>query len=320
MAAPPRVILVTGGSGLFGTAVREYARAHALPGESWVFASSSDADLRDAAATMALFARVAPTHVLHLAAFVGGLFSNMTRRVEFLRYNILMQDNVFEASRAHGVTKCVSCLSTCIFPAATPYPIDESMIHAGPPHPSNAPYAHAKRLVDVANRAYRDQFPDGCKFTAIIPTNVYGEHDNFSIADGHVVPGLIHKAYLAQRDGTDFVVAGSGTPLRQFIHALDLAELSAWVLREYDDVEPIILCPDEAEEVSIAQVAEWVREGMGLQAAPVFDRSLPDGQHKKTASNARLRALLPGFKFRDTRAGIRDACSWFKANYETARK
>jgi len=129
------------------------------------------------------------------------------------------------------VEKCVSCLSTCIFPDKTSYPIDETMIHNGPPHDSNYGYAYAKRMIDVQNRAYHDQH--GRQFTSVIPTNIYGPHDNFNQQDGHVIPGLIHKTYLAIKAGEDMTAWGSGTPLRQFIYSKDLARLFIWTLMEY---------------------------------------------------------------------------------------
>lgn len=110
-----------------------------------------------------------------------------------------MNDNVMEACRIYGVTKLVSCLSTCIFPDKTTYPIDETMIHNGAPHSSNIGYAYAKRMIDVLNVCYHEEY--GCNFTSIIPTNIYGPHDNYNIEDGHVIPGLIHKTYLAKKNG-----------------------------------------------------------------------------------------------------------------------
>lgn len=99
----------------------------------------------------------------------------------------------------------------------TTYPINEDMLHDGPPHPSNEGYAYAKRLIDTMNRAYAEEY--GCNFTSIIPTNIYGPHDNFSIKNGHVIPGLIHKCYIAKRDNTPFTIWGSGKPLRQFVYS-----------------------------------------------------------------------------------------------------
>merc|ERR1711920_708239 len=162
----------------------------------------------------------------------GGLFHNMRKKVDFYRDNTLINDNVMECCRIYGVKKLVSCLSTCIFPDKTSYPIDETMLHNGPPHTSNLGYSCAKRMVDVLNHCYKDQY--NLDYTSVIPTNIYGEFDNFSIDNGHVIPGLIHKCYIAKRDGTDFTIWGSGSPLRQFIYSKDLAWLTVWVLRNYD--------------------------------------------------------------------------------------
>ncbi|KAH0518897.1 GDP-L-fucose synthase [Microtus ochrogaster] len=254
-------ILVTGGSGLVGKAIQKVvADGAGLPGEEWVFVSSKDADLTDAAQTRALFQKVQPTHVIHLAAMVGGLFRNIKYNLDFWRKNVHINDNVLHSAFEVGTSKVVSCLSTCIFPDKTTYPIDETMIQNGPPHSSNFGYSYAKRMIDVQNRAYFQQH--GCTFTAVIPTNVFGPHDNFNIEDGHVLPGLIHKVHLAKSNGSALTVWGTGKPRRQFIYSLDLARLFIWVLREYSEVEPIILSVGEEDEVSIKEAAEAVVEAM----------------------------------------------------------
>merc|ERR1712187_133659 len=158
-------------------------------------------------------------------------------------------------------------------------------------------------MVDVFNHCYKDQYD--CNFTSIIPTNIYGPHDNFSIEDGHVIPGLIHKCYMAKRDGTDFVIWGSGSPLRQFIYSDDLAKLTVWPLRKYDSIEPIILSVDEAAEVPIKEVAELIKDAMGFEGQLICDTSKADGQHKKTASNAKLRTYLPDFEFTSIQEGVK---------------
>merc|ERR1712007_287667 len=275
-------------------------------------------NLVDRAAMELIFETHRPTHVIHLAAKVGGLFHNMRKKVDFFRENTLINDNVMECCRIHGGKKLVACLSTCIFPDKTTYPIDETMVHNGPPHNSNLGYSAAKRMVDVMNHCYKDQY--GSNFTSIIPTNIYGPHDNFNVEDGHVIPGLIHKCYIAKRDGTDFTIWGSGSPLRQFIFAQDLAQLTVWVLREYDSVEPIILSVGEEDEVSIKEVAEMVAEAMDFRGNLVCDTTKADGQLKKTASNAKLRSHLPDYKFTPIREGIKKSVDWFVENYETARK
>jgi len=312
------VIMVTGGSGLVGQAIHMYVESNKKDNEEWIYLSSKDGDLRVRSDTDAIFAKYKPTHVIHLAAKVGGLFANLAQKVEFYRENTLINDNIMENCRINKVKKLVSFLSTCIFPDKTSYPIDETMLHDGPPHPSNEGYAYAKRLIDTLNRAYAEEY--GCNFTSIIPTNIYGPHDNFSIQNGHVIPGLIHKCYLAKKNNTPFTIWGSGTPLRQFIYSLDLAELTVWVMREYHSPDPITLSVDEAAEVPIKTVALAVAKAMDFQGEVIFDTEKADGQFKKTACNKKLRSYLPDYKFTSIDDGIQKSVDWFVANYETCRK
>lgn len=312
------VVMVTGGSGLVGSAIKDYVTGNPNENEEWVFLSSKDGDLRDRKATEAIFEKYKPTHVIHLAAKVGGLFANMAQKVEFYRENTLINDNIMELCRITKVKKLVSMLSTCIFPDKTTYPIDETMLHDGPPHPSNEGYAYAKRLIDTMNRAYAEEY--GCNFTSIIPTNIYGPHDNFSIQNGHVIPGLIHKCYIAKKNGTPFTIWGSGKPLRQFIYSLDLAELTVWVMREYHSPDPITLSVGEEEEVSIKDVALAVAKAMNFEGEIIFDTEKADGQFKKTASNKKLRSYRPDYKFTGIEEGVQKAVDWFLENYETCRK
>jgi GDP-L-fucose synthase len=319
MADGKVVCMVTGGSGLYGMAIRSHVDASEKEKDAtWVFLSSKDGDLRDRKATEAIFERVQPTHVIHLAAMVGGLFANLSKKVEFYRENMLMNDNVMECCRIYKVQKLVSCLSTCIFPDKTTYPIDETMIHSGPPHLSNEGYAYAKRMIDVMNRCYKEEY--GCNFTSVVPTNIYGPHDNYSIENGHVVPGLIHKCYLAKKNGTPFDVWGTGSPLRQFIYSGDLAALTVWVLRDYDSTDPIILSVPEAKEVTIKDVALMIRDAMKFEGEVKFLTDKADGQYKKTACNDKLAGLRPDFEFTPMREGLQKACDWFVANYESCRK
>ncbi|PVF96922.1 epimerase-domain-containing protein [Serendipita vermifera] len=317
-------ILVTGGSGLVGKAIQHVIQTEPegsaygkLPGEEWIFASSSEGDLRDAAATEALFDKYKPTHVIHLAALVGGLFKNMAHNLTFLRDNTLINNNVLHSSHTHETSKVISCLSTCVYPDKVDYPLTEEKIHIGPPHGSNFGYAHAKRMVDVMNHAYKEEF--GCNFTSAIPTNVFGPYDNFDLQDSHVIPGLIHKCVLAKKNGTPFVVSGTGKPLRQFIYSYDLAKLFIWMLRNYDDVEPLILSVGEDEEVSIKQVGDAIVKAVGFQGEYTFDTSKSDGQFRKPASNAKLISLIGEFKFTPFEQALDETVKWFLDNYESAR-
>jgi GDP-L-fucose synthase len=321
--AEETVILVTGGSGLVGQGIKAVVEREAVTGERWVYLTSKDGDLRDKEATRLIFEKHRPTYVIHLAARVGGLFSNMKYKVEFWRENVAINDNVLHWSKEFGVSKVVSCLSTCIFPDKTSYPIDETMIHNGPPHPSNEGYAYAKRMIDVINRCYHEQY--GCLFTSVVPTNIFGPHDNFSIEDGHVLPGLMHKCLLAKRklaagEPAAFQIWGSGTPLRQFIYSEDLGALMVWAMRNYQSVEPLILSVPEEAEVTIKEAAMAVVKGMNYTGDIHFDTSKADGQLKKTACNDKLMKLHPTFTFTPFEQAVQKTCEWFEANYETARK
>ncbi|KAF8337072.1 uncharacterized protein EI90DRAFT_3279854 [Cantharellus anzutake] len=316
------VILVTGGSGLVGSAIRW----------EWIFARSSEGDLRDPEAAKKLFEKYKPTHVIHLAALgnlfgidliladnsvVGGLFKNMKYKLTFLRDNTLINDNVLQTSHETKVKKVISCLSTCVFPDRVQYPLDETKIHLGPPHESNFGYAHAKRMVDVTNHAYHEEF--GSSFTSAIPTNVFGPHDNFDLEDSHVIPGLLHKCYLAKKNGTPFTVAGTGKPLRQFIYSRDLAKLFIWQLREYDEIDPVILSVGENEEISIKQVADAIVKAIGFEGDYKFDTTRADGQFRKPASNAKLLRLIGNFTFTPFDQALEETAAWFVQNYDKAR-
>jgi len=313
-----KVILVTGGTGLVGKGIQTIIEKDKRENEEWVFLSSKDANLLSEEETDAVFEKYKPTHVIHLAALVGGLFANMSSNSDFFRSNMKMNDNILEASKKIDVKKLVSCLSTCIFPDKTTYPIDETMVHDGPPHPSNFGYSYAKRMIDVQNKAYNEQY--GCMFTSVVPCNVFGPHDNFNVLKGHVIPGLINKAYEAKKNGTPFEIWGTGSPLRQFIYSLDLAKLFIWVVRDYNEIEPIILATDEADEVSIKDVAMMILEAFDFKGEVKFLTDKADGQFKKTASNAKLRKYLPGFEFVPTREAIKDTVDWYIANYDSARR
>ncbi|XP_078050198.1 GDP-L-fucose synthase-like protein [Augochlora pura] len=321
MTEKEKIILVTGGTGLVGKGIQNIIETDRKKNEKWIFIGSKDANLCDKKSTEKLFEKHKPTHVVHLAAMVGGLFHNMKHNLDFLRNNMHMNDNVLQTAHENGVVKVISCLSTCIFPDKTTYPIDETMVHNGPPHPSNYGYSHAKRLIDILNRGYYEQH--GRLYTSIIPCNVFGPNDNYNPSASHVIPGLMRRLHdLIKTGNTEdkvFTVLGSGKPLRQFIYSLDLAKLIIWVLREYESVEPIILSVDESEEVTIAHVAEAIAQAFNFKGKIEYNLSAADGQYKKTASNAKLRKYLPDFKFTPFDQAIKESVDWYIANYNQAR-
>ena len=176
-------------------------------------------------------------------------------------------------------------------------------------------------MIDVWCRSYASQHPEGTRFVSVIPTNVFGPHDNFSLSDGHVLPALMHRCLLAVQQGhPEFVIWGSGRPLRQFIFSEDLGRLFVWVLDRYDAREPIILSVPEEDERSIGDVARQLVECFGYEGKLVFDTSKADGQFKKTADAGKLRALYPEFEFTPFPEALQQSVDWLKANFETCRK
>ena len=299
--------LVTGGSGLVGKAIYKIK-------PEYIYLSSKDCDLTNYEMTYDVFKKYNPTHVIHLAAYVGGLYKNMNQKVEMLEKNTLININVLKVCHELNINNVISCLSTCIFPDKTTYPIDENMLHDGRPHISNDAYAYSKRLLDTLSKSYREEY--NRNYTCIIPTNIYGENDNYSLEDGHVIPALIHKAHLAKNNNEPFIIKGTGKPLRQFIYSQDLAQLIVWCLENYNDIDPIILA--DSKEYSIKEIGEIIAENFNIDNIQ-FDTSFSDGQYKKTASNQKLLSLLD-FEFTDINIGLQKSCKWFIDNYENCRK
>lgn len=301
--------LVTGANGLVGYAMRKLD----IPGA--VYLTRQDVDLTDFEKTKAVITYIKPRRVVHLAAAVAGLGGNMIHSGEYFRNNIMINMNVLESCRLAGVEKLISFMSTCVFPDGCPHPLREEYIHDGPPHPSNFGYAYAKRMLEVQSSAYRREW--SCRYIIAIPTNIYGPNDNWNLVEGHVLPSLIHKAYLAQKEGEELVVWGSGSPLREFIFAEDIARLSLWALDGYDEDTPIIFSP--GEEISIRDLVGMVVKEMGFSGRVRFDDTKPDGQYRKPSDVSKLRGYLPDFRFTPIEEGIRKTVQWFLEHYPRVR-
>ena len=297
--------LVTGGRGLVGSS---------LSGD--INRVGSEFDLRDKAVTDKLFSDLSPKNVIHCAARVGGLGGNMNHKGEFFYDNIMMNTNVIESCRIHNVKKLVCFLSTCVFPSDVEYPLTEKKIHLGPPHNTNDSYSYAKRMAEVQIRAYREQY--GLNYVTVIPSNIYGPNDNFDLANGHVVPSLIHKCYLAKKNNTPFKIWGSGKPLREFIFSKDVGKLTEWVLDNYEGEEPLIL--STSDEVSIKDVVNLIVKHMSFDGEVIWESDKPDGQFRKPSDNSKLLSYLPDFKFTSLDEGLKETIDWFIDNYENCRK
>lgn len=297
-------LLVTGGNGLVGSSINSDVKI----GKEYNLIIPEETDK--------MFQFHKPTHVIHCAGKVGGVGGNMNHKGEYFYDNIMINTNVIEGARKSGVEKLVSFLSTCIFPDNVEYPLTESKIHLGEPHSSNYPYAYAKRMADIQIRAYREQY--GLNYVSVIPTNIFGPNDNFSLTHGHVMPMLIHKLYLAQQNNTDFVVWGSGKPLREFIYSKDVAKLSEWAVNYYNESEPIIF--STSDEISIIDLVDLLVKEFNFKGKVIFDSAKPDGQYRKPSDNSKLKSYLLDFKFTPIEEGIKETVKWFINNYENSRK
>ena len=308
-------ILVTGGTGLVGNGIKTIC--HDWQQYEFIFISSKDYNLLNMSETITMFEKYNPHYVIHLAGHVGGLYRNMNHKVEMLEKNIMINFNVIKCCHDFKVKKLIACLSTCIFPDKVTYPIDESMLHDGPPHFSNDAYAYAKRMIEVHCRAYRENYGDN--FICITPTNIYGPHDNFDLENGHVLPVLIHKCYLAKNLGEDFVIRGSGSPLRQFIFSEDLARLIMIILENHNENNVILSVP-ETDEKSIASIGYEIAKNFDYEDRIIFDTNYSDGQYKKTVSIEKLLNLVRDFQFTSLENGIKKTIDWFVSQKNNEEK
>lgn len=320
MSSSKKVVLVTGGSGLVGYGLKMATENNTDASDyEIIYLSSKDCDLRDKNATEKVFEKYKPTHVVHLAARVGGLFANMNDQIGFMQDNLHINDNVITLCHKFDVKRAIFCLSTCVYPCKSPLPYTEEMIHNGPPHPTNEGYAHSKRILECLVRYYREAY--GHEWVCIIPTNLYGPNDNFHLQDAHVLPALIHKCYLAKKNNTDLQMMGSGTPMRQFLYSHDAGKIIFQLLHANKDrinFSSIILCADEEEEYTIKHITDVCVKAMKFDGNVTWDKTKSDGIHKKTATNARLRSFLgAGFKFTPFNDGVTDTVDWFVNNYDT---
>lgn len=302
---PDKKIYVAGHRGLVGSAI--VRRLDQLGYRNLVIRSHAELDLCDAAATDAFFASERPDYVFLAAAKVGGILANDTYPVDFLMDNLAIQYNVIRSAHRHGATKVEFLGSSCIYPKFSPIPVSEDSLLTGPLEPTNEWYAVAKIAGIKMIQAYRRQH--GFCGISLMPTNLYGPHDNFDLASSHVVPAMLRKFHEAKYSGApEVVIWGTGTPLREFLHADDLADAAVFLMQNYD--QPQIINVGSNEEISIADLARLIAKITGYNGELVFDRSRPDGTPRKLMDSSRLRAL--GWKPKiSMEEGLRSAYEWF---------
>ena len=296
-------ILVTG-KGLIGSEFTDVTK------------TGSEFDLRNKIVSDDLIYHHTPKYVIHTAGKVGGLGANMNMLGEFYYDNIMMNTNIIESCRIYGVEKLICFLSTCVFPDNVEYPLTEEKIQLGPPHSSNFGYAYAKRMAQVQIDAYNKQY--GTKYFSVIPCNIYGPNDNYNLENGHVIPSLIHKTYLAKKNNTDLIIWGSGEPLREFIYSKDVAKICMILLEKYDNTEPIIL--STSQEITIREVVEMIVDIMEFKGNVIYDTTKPDGQYRKPSDNTKLLSIIGDFEFTPIRKGLEETIEFFVKNYNILRK
>lgn len=294
-------VLVTGGSGLVGSALKDIC-------PEWTYVDSKKyGSFVDVQNVRDMISAENPDIVVHLAANVGGLFKNMNKRREMFEDNIRMNTNILSESANHGVKKVISMLSTCIFPDGLDELLTPYALHKGPPHHSNEGYAYAKRLIEVHSRIIRETTPT--QTVCLVPTNVYGPNDNFSLEDGHVIPALIHKAWIAKKEGRPLQVRGTGVAKRQFIHSSDLARIVEWAV-ENKTPEMVVCCSEK--EYTIENVAKIIAKETGVDIEFIQGA---DGQMRKTA----VPGACPQPKI-SLEVGLSKTVEWFENNYFLCRK
>jgi GDP-L-fucose synthase len=299
-------VLVTGGSGLVGKSLQDILTSDER--SRFIFVSSQDGDLTNWEETYSVFERTNPQAVIHLAARVGGLYSNMEENLEYLQSNLVINMNVVRACHEFNVQNAIFCLSTCIFPASAELPITEDQIHDGAPHMSNEGYSHSKRILECLVRMHAVRF--GYKWCCAIPTNLYGPHDTFDLRRAHVIPALIRKCIVAKKKDTDFVICGSGSSFRQFLFARDFAHMMVDLLAR-NACGNYICCTNEPE-ISICDLANKIAAIAGFIGQIAFEQSSADGVSRKTACSNKLTAFLNGSNTNTSlEDGLTETVSWF---------
>ena len=285
-------ILVTGGTGLVGKHLKDI-----FPNA--IYLSSSDCNLLNDVEVIAMYSTIKPDIVIHLAARVGGIVDNINYPVEYLEQNILMNTNVIKYAHKFDVSRLIGILSTCVYPdIVNKYPMKEEELFNGPPTPTNFSYGFAKRCMAAHINAYVKQYNK--KWCYLIPCNLYGEYDKYEEHHSHFVSALIKKIHEAK---DTIKVWGTGNPLRQFMHAEDLARIIVYMI-ENDMIDNFNVAPDYVH--SIEEITKIGLEFCGKSNLKiVYDNTKPDGQYRKDVDSSKLISVMKEFKFTPLGDGIK---------------
>jgi len=299
-------VLVAGSTGLVGSAI---AAAYESRGEKVIRVSRSIVDLTDSEATRRFLLYNKPTIVVDAAGKVGGIGANNAYPVEFLNENIRIQSNLMAAAHEADVQKFIFLGSSCIYPRDCPQPIKEEYLLTGPLEATNSAYAIAKIAgIELVN-SYRKEF--GRKWISLMPTNLYGPHDNFNISSSHVVPALIRRFFEAVTLNHPAVTLwGSGSPRREFLHVDDLAQAVLKASESYDS--SMHLNVGTGEDLSINELAQLISSLSGFQGEIFWDSTKPDGTLQKVLDVSRIKAL--GWKPAiSLESGLASTIDWYKS-------
>lgn len=305
-------IIVTGGSALVGTAMRSIKDEY-LESE-FVFISSKDFDLTNKEETLSYIGNCNPDAIIHLAALSGGIGLSMKYPATLLRDNVLMNFNVLEAARTFRIKKVIMTLSSGMYPANAPNPLNEDSIHDGYPHASNYSYAFAKRLVAPAIKAYRTEY--GLNVIGLVPNGIFGENDNFNLNEASMLPSLVRRFYENRNGDSKLVVWGDGNPLREYTYSKDIARAFMWCLYNYNDEQ--ILNIGNTEEYSVMEIAYMVADILNIGRKRIsFDITKPNGVFRKSTDNSRF-IKLSNFKYTPFLKGLENTIRWFCDVYESS--
>lgn len=298
-------IYVAGHRGMVGSAL--VRRLHARGYENILMRTRQELDLTNAAAVEAFFSAERPHYVFLAAAKVGGIAANHDFPADFIRENLQIELNVIDAARRHGCQKLLYLGSSCVYPKHAPQPIREDDLLTGPLEPTNQPYAIAKIAGLEMCNAYRRQY--GRKYISVMPTNLYGPNDNFDPATSHVLAALMRRFHEAkEQSAPEVVVWGTGKPLREFLHADDLADACVYLMEKHEDIALVNV--GWGKDISIADLAALIARVVGFTGAVRFDTEKPDGTPRKLLDTRLLSSLgwQPSITLKN---GLRSTYEWY---------
>lgn len=279
-------IYIAGHRGMVGSSILRALKAKGY--SNFSLKTSAELDLRNQQAVADFFAFEKPDYVFLAAAKVGGIVANNTYRADFIYENMMIQSNVIHQAYLNGVKKLLFLGSSCIYPKLAPQPLKEEYLLTGLLEPTNEPYAIAKIAGIKMCDAYREQY--GCNFISVMPTNLYGPNDNYDLNNSHVLPALLRKFITAKNNGDSAVIIwGTGSPLREFLHADDLAEACLFLMENYNEAGLVNI--GVGEDISILDLAKMVKQIVGFEGEIITDTSKPDGTPRKLMDVSKLNNL-----------------------------